>query len=141
MPLNSFFLALTNLSSRSMRWYSQPVALTRSDSHGLSSAVVFLKSLRVHLDLRVLRLVAVRLPMPLRMQLRVHLAPCLFLMYAHASSYSHQDRSTHALFSLQAALLLRHVFLVHPSEVRSKAFYSVQSCFHCPHLIFVLEEL
>jgi hypothetical protein len=80
-------------------------------------------------------------PMPLLMQLCVRLAPCLFLMHAHASSYSHQDRSTHALFGLQAALLLRHVFIVHLSEVRSKAFYFVQSCFRCPHLIYVLEEL
>jgi hypothetical protein len=35
--------------------------------------------IKVHLDLCALRLVAVRLPMPLRMQLCVHLAPCLFL--------------------------------------------------------------
>jgi hypothetical protein len=79
--------------------------------------VACLNTLKVHLDLCALRLVAVRLAMPLRMQLCVHLAPCLFLMHAHASSYSHQDRSSHALFRLQAALLLRHVFLVHPSEV------------------------
>jgi hypothetical protein len=100
-----------------------------------------LKIVRVHLDLCALRLVAVRLPMPLRMQLCVHLAPCLFLMHAHAPSYSHKDSNTHTLFSLQATLLLRHVFIVHAAEVRSKAFYFVQSCFHCPHLIFVLEEL
>jgi hypothetical protein len=40
---------------------------------------------------------AVRLPMPLRMQLWVHLAACLFLMHVHVPSYSHQDRSTHAI--------------------------------------------
>jgi hypothetical protein len=88
--------------------------------------------LQVHLDLCALRLVAVRLPMPLRMQLCVHLAPCLFLMHVHASSYSHQDRSTNALFSLQAALLLRRVFLCTRRKYDRRLFILFGAAFVVP---------
>jgi hypothetical protein len=101
------FVTLFESSKMKWRWTSALQKLSESHSIQLNWIWFGLRthSLRVHLDLDTLRLVAVRLPMPLHMQLCLPLDPCLFLMHAHASSYLHQDRSTHALFGLQSTMV------------------------------------